>query len=804
MHKGVSGVAVLALAAGLCSAGDLEFFETKVRPVLATQCHACHGSKAKIVQGGLRLDTREGLMKGGHSGPAIVPGNPDESRLIQAVRHQMKPAMPPWGKLPAEQIAALEEWVRLGAPWPQETAEAVKTSPKAIDASKHWAWQPIPKAMQQPIDGFLERTWREKGLAANPPADPAVLLRRVHLDVTGLPPSPREMEAFLGDPSEAHFQRIVDSLLASPAFGERWGRHWLDITYYADTMDPNAGIPAAHAWRYRDYVIRSINADKPLDRFIVEQIAGDLLPAAAPGQRNELLAATGYLALGPWTLVQADKVQLRMDVVDGQLDGIGKGLLGLTLGCARCHDHKFDPISQREYYGLAGFFTSTRTEHGRWREAGVFSDINRVRLWESPAESAARLERAATFERALADIVHRIEDLKAKKKAAGDGDEGKKRAKDLDAEIQAFERRQGLLEFNRPQPPEAYSVQDETPADCRINIRGNAHQLGDAAPRTFVKVAMFGQAAPRFQGSGRMELARWIADSRNPLTPRVYVNRVWQNLFGVGLVKSADNFGLRGDLPSHPELLDDLAAQFLADGWSTKKLIRRIVSSRAYRMSSASQRAGMERDPENRLLWRMNPRRLEAEIIRDAVLSVTGQLDASREGPTLPTTSLDTFAPDLGKVNPPRMLTNGKLPERVRYRRTVYLPVYRPAQMDDLDLLNLFDFAYSAQVNASRRQTVVPTQSLFLLNSTWLRDQARVLGRRLLENPALVDSLRVEELIRGIYNRPVQAGEVTRALDFVYETEQALAKEKTASPALEAWTLYIQSLLASNEFLFRS
>ncbi|MCC6586081.1 MAG: PSD1 domain-containing protein [Bryobacterales bacterium] len=781
----------------LCAQVGAEFFEKKVRPVLVAQCYACHSAKAKIVQGGLRLDSREAFIRGGQSGPAVVVGDPGASLLVKVLRRQVKPAMPPWGKLPEADVAAIEEWIREGAVWPAEQASAAahakgKTDPEA--ARRHWAWQPVRKPANAAIDQLIGQKLAEKKLSANGMADAATLLRRLSVDLTGLPPSPELIREFLKDPTPERYKQVADSMLGSVAYAERWGRFWLDVTYYADTMDPNAGIPAAHAWRYRDYVVKAFQEDRPLNRFITEQIAGDLLPEESPARRNELIVATGYLALGPWTLVQADKEQLKMDVVDAQIDGIGKGLLGLTLGCARCHDHKFDPVSQREYYGLAGILASTRTVHGKWREAGVFSDINQRPLWESPEETALRLERAATQERALADVLRRIEGLEAARKQEKDKD----RLKEIEGKLTALRRRQGLLDFNMPRPPVGYAVQEEErAADCQINIRGNAHQLGQAVPRTFVQAAMFGQTTPELKGSGRLELARWITDDRNPLTARVYVNRVWQNLFGTGLVKSADNFGLRGESPSHPELLDYLAVTFMEDGWSTKKLIRRIVATEAYRRASTVQKAAMEVDPENRLLWRMNRRRLEAEAIRDSVLAITGQLDRTVGGPTLPTDSLATFAPDLGKVNPPRMIVNGALPERLRNRRTVHLPVFRPALMDDLDLMNLFDFANSAQVNATRRETVVPTQALYLLNAKWLRDQSRVLARRLLDSPELADPGRVERAIALIYNRPVQTSEVSRALDFIYDAEQQSNVE-------DAWTLYLHSLLASNEFLFRS
>jgi mono/diheme cytochrome c family protein len=774
---------ILTLATSVLAAQDpkLEFFEKQVRPILVTQCYACHGPKAKIAQGGLRVDYREALLRGGHSGAAVVPGNANESRLIQAVRHTVKPSMPPWGKLKPEQITALEQWVAQGAVWPDEAVPVEATSAAGPDRRAHWAWQPVrdpappagPADLSE-IDRFLHSGLLQKKLSPNPPADPATLLRRLSLDLTGLPPSREAMQAFVADPSPAAYARVVDQLLASPEFGERWGRHWLDVTYYGDTLD--AAIPATDAWRYRDYVIRSFNTDKPVNRFIREQIAGDLLPHPNGLEQREQIIATGYLALGPWALVQADKEQLRMDVIDLQIDAIGKGMLGLTLSCARCHDHKFDPVAQKEYFGLAGILGSTRTIHGKVREAGVFSDVWKRPLYETPEEIAARERKSKAYEEEIAT---------------------------LDARIATLGRQKLLVAFNQPKQPFAHAVDDvEAPADCKINIRGNAHQLAEVTPRTFVQVAMFGSSAPQWQGSGRLELANWIAADRNPLTARVYVNRVWQHLFGAGIVRSADNFGLRGELPTHPELLDHLATTFLRSGWSTKQLVRRLVLTRAYQMSSSASAQAEAADPENRLLWRMNRRRLDAESIRDGILMLAGRLDRTRGGPTLPLHSLDTFSPEGGKVNPPTMRVAGALPEHVRYRRTIYLPVYRGSPVLELDLMSLFDAASNAQVTATRNSAVIPTQALYLLNSPWVGEQAQQLARTLPGDLAFLSRERARWLIETVYGRPAREKELDRALDFVAEAEQSA--KKGAEAAVESWTQLIQSLLISNEFLFRS
>jgi Ni/Co efflux regulator RcnB len=834
---------IVIFASQVFGADDVEFFESKVRPLLATQCYSCHSSKATIVQGGLRLDSRETTLRGGHSGPALVPGNPDQSRLIRALRHEVEPHMPPWGKLEPGKIAVLEEWIRNGAPWPEERPSTASTETAASSkpsARNHWAWQPI--ALRPPpnvggswprdsVDRFLLEKLLQKKIQPAPPADPATLLRRVYFDLTGLPPSPERVESFLADPSNKHYEAIVDELLSSRHYGERWGRWWLDVTYYGDTLDTGAEIPATEAWRYRDYVIRAFNEDKRVNRFFQEQVAGDLLPAKDQRERNELIVATGYLAIGPWSIVLADKPQLQMDTIDQQLELIGRGMLGLTLGCSRCHDHKFDPITLQDYYGMAGILKSTRTLHGKYKPDGVFSDVNKVSLVETAEERRQREKKLQIYEQEIAALqkvlaplkesaaLLKDQDAKNKEKdkdkekskdteSDREKDKDKENRKELDAKINSLEMRIGLLEFNKPLPPFAHAVQDEEkPEDCRIAIRGNAHQLGQEVPRGFVQLASFEQSQSTWHGSGRLELAKWLTDDRQPLTPRVYVNRVWQQLFGAGIVRSSDNFGIRGDLPSHPELLDYLASEFIKQGWSTKKLVRRLVLTSVYRTSASPNPAAHEIDPDNRLLWHMNPRRLEAETIRDSILAITGKLDLTEGGETLPTHSLETFSPNLSTFNPSQVIKTARLPENLRYRRTVYLPIFRTKQMQELDILNYFDFAEPTQINASRRATVVPTQSLFLLNSPWIVEQAEALAAKLVQDDQLLDRQRVNELILRILNRKPAESEIMRGLEFVYDFERRASADKTAKsaglPGRLAWAAFIQMLLASNEFLYR-
>ncbi len=804
---------------------DAEYFESKVRPVLVENCYQCHGPAAKTVFGNLRIGNREALLKGGDSGPAVVPGQPDDSLLIRAIRHDGPVKMPPSGKLKAADVDALTEWVKRGAVWPAETVtRPTPAATKSVEERRkeHWAWQAIRKSNPPPVknagwaqgalDRFILDKLEQSKLAPAPDADPYTLIRRVYFTILGLPPKPDEVEAFTKDPSGPALEAVVDRLIRSPQFGEKWGRQWLDSTYFADTIDVGRRIPAPHAWRYRDYVIDSFNQDKPFNQFIVEQVAGDLLPHETPEQRRRQLIATGLLSLGPWALVNADKDQLKMDVVDLQIDLIGKSFLGLTLACSRCHDHKFDPIPQKNYYAVAGILASTQTLKGIMTD--VFSDLNRARLPETAAEAAAHERETAKYQAQLADMKSREDSLDRQKKELdsklAEAKEAKADEQPLTKERGEVESRLGqlrgrikLLEYMKPVLPLTFAVEDaETPSNCHINIRGNAHMLGDEAQRGFVEIATLGKPPTIARGSGRLELARWLASATNPLTPRVFVNRVWHGVFGAGIVRSLDNFGLRGETPSHPELLDYLSARFMEEGWSTKKLVRELVLSRTFRMASGPNQTAQEADPENRLLWRMNRQRLAGEEIRDAMLAISGQLEEGGGGP-----SLGLEIPGNLKAFEPTFIDEKlRLSDHVKNRRTVYLPVLRKSQLDSLDMLNLFGFPDANQINSQRSNTNVPTQALYLMNSPFYLEQSRALARLTELREGLYDRSRVADLIWRVYNRRATDEEIHAGLDFVYELERALRRQpKPPANALEeAWMRYCQTLFASSEFLFKS
>ncbi|HEY7314233.1 MAG TPA: PSD1 and planctomycete cytochrome C domain-containing protein [Gemmataceae bacterium] len=768
-------LAMLAAAPALRAADPgIEFFEKKVRPVLVEHCYRCHSTATKQ-RGGLVLDTRQGVRKGGDSGPAVQPGKPNDSLLLQAVRYTEEPRMPPKGKLPDAVVADLEKWIAMGAPDPRTAGVAATTNALDVkEGRKFWAFQPprrqtVPKVknMDWPrgdIDAFLLTALEAKGLRPAADAERAVLLRRVCFDLIGLPPTPEQIDAFVRDRSPDAFARVVEELLASPHFGERWGRHWLDVARFAESSGGGRSLLAPDAWRYRDYVIDAFNRDVPYDRFVREQIAGDLLPAATPEQRGRQLIATAFLVLGPTNYEQQNKDVLEMDVVDEQLDTMGRAFLGLTIGCARCHDHKFDPIPTADYYALAGILRSTQTL--------VHDNVSR---WvEQPLPVGAEQEQALRKHEALvADLRKRIGQAKANEKAKG---------KAATSELEKMLRKQ--IESG-PHRPLAMSVRDAAHIeDCAICVRGSIANRGAKVPRGFLQVASIG-AAPVLPAkeSGRRELADWLASADNPLTARVMVNRVWHHLFGAGLVRTVDNFGTVGERPSHPELLDYLALRFMRDGWSVKKLIRVVVLSHAYQMSSAGRAGGTPAlrsagvppaiDPENRLLAHVNRRRLDAECLRDAMLTVGDRLDRSLGGPTIKKGTTSEIAYRFDDA-----------------RRSVYTPIFRNKL---LELFEAFDFGDPNLVTGRRNVSTVATQALFLMNSPFVREQARHAAKALLAAPELDEARRVDRAYRLALGRLPAPRERDIALKFLASSR---------GERLEAWGRLYQALFACIDFRY--
>ena len=736
---------------------QIEFFEAKVRPLLVEHCYECHSAKAKKLKGGLRLDDRAHLVKGGDSGTAVVPGKPAESPLIKAVRWQSF-EMPPRGKLKDSEIAVLVKWVEMGVPWPASKA-GIASATQAYDWDvwrNHWAFRPVKKPtppaivdasrVQNEIDRFVFTKLRDAGLQPAPPADPRVLIRRLHFDLVGLPPTPEQVAKFLtafkSDRNEA-VRRLVDELLDSPQYGERWGRHWLDVARYSDGfggfLDSNQ---YPDAWRYRDWVVNALNADMPFDKFVRLQIAGDLTG------RPEDAVATGFFALGP--TYQSDGgdpeslAQAEAETLSDRLDTLSRGLLGLTLACARCHDHKFDPLPQKDYYSLAGVFKNTAVH-------------------QAPLAAPQLVEAYERDQKQIAELTKRVNDFRgrvAKEKREATPEEKAQLSK-WDAEL--ADRKKNAP----PKPTTVHAMRENGTAEMRVAIRGDLRKPGEPAPRRFLRILAGEKAAAFDQGSGRRQLADAVADRANPLTARVFVNRIWLHHYGQGLVRTPSNFGALGEKPTHPELLDWLTATFLESGQSLKALHRTILLSATYQMSSDFNDPAFRVDGDNRLLWRMNPRRLDVEAWRDALLSVTGELDPTRGGP--PTDRIDVP------------------------RRTLYFKVSRNGDVFATDeFLRRFDFPLMRATVDQRPTSTAPQQFLFLMNSPFVIARAKALAKRL-ANDAKSDSDRIDRAYQLLDQRSPDAKELAIGLEYL--------KATTAVNGLSAWEQYAQVLLATTEFM---
>ncbi len=916
-----------------------EFFESRIRPILVENCYTCH---AQLQTSSLRVDSREHLLKGGSLGPSVVPGNPDESLLIQAVRHtHARLKMPPAGKLSPQQIEDLAAWVRSGVYWPEKGEVVAHKTDQAVitpEQKAFWSFQPlrVPKLTKttSPVDHLVRSKLNELRLKPNNPADRRILLRRLSFDLLGLPPSPEEVKAFLSDSSSRAIARTVDRLLESPHFGERWGRFWLDVARYGE--NDYSGVQVRdypQAWRYRDWVIEAFNADMPYDLFVKAQIAADLLP----GDNKKLLGGLGLFGLGPWYYSISHPPQARADERHERVDMISRGFLGLTAACARCHDHKYDPISVEDYYGLAGVFANvhyksyslvpheeverfqaqekklkdleknveeflkrqsdelaeimarqtSRYMQASWKilrshELSEEAKAARIRAeaeaWGVDEETLTRcvaylarpqeehpylrpwsqlLEKAEATESEIRKVADDYQEvilsILTEKKAleeemrlllaklplpekrertrlpdgfvSGDGFEVTRtlRGTDIEPKTLARERyvawkqllgddekaifryrekklerflqgewkkhlvalRQELevLKRDLPQPyPYLPGIEEwERPENARVNIRGNPFQEGREVPRRFLAVLNDGASRPFQNGSGRLELADAIVG--HPLTARVMANRIWQHLFGTGIVRTPDNFGKTGDRPSNPELLEYLSWRLVDQKWSVKKLIREIVLSQTYQAGSDDSKANETIDPNNRFFWRANRRRLDAEAIRDSILFVSGRLDSRLGGPSQELTAENTNS--IAAMNPPSDRPSQE-PTGENIRRTVYVKVGR-LKLDET--LALFDVPSPSVSNSQRGVTNVPLQRLFFLNSEFVLNQSDALVKRLRTTNA--DELAV---IRNAYH-----------LLFAREpssSEAQMARDFLATAGKDAWTLYAQALLSSNEFVY--
>ncbi len=927
----------------------LDFFEKKVRPLLAERCLECH-SPDKKVKGGLRLDTREGWEHGGDGGPAIIPGDLEKSMLITAVRYKDKDLqMPEKRKLPDAEIAILEQWVKMGAPDPRTggaVAAKKQTGLTLEEGRKFWCYQPVQKPAipvvknaawpRADLDRFILAKIESANLQPAEDAAPEALIRRLYYNLIGLPPTPEQIDAFTkaakSNPQTA-LAAVTDELLASPRFGETWGRHWLDLARFAESSGGGRTLLFKDAWRYRDYVIEAFNAGVPFDRFIREQLAGDLQPAPTPADARRQLTATAFLALGPTNYEEQDKQQLRFDVIDEQLETLGRTFLGQTIGCARCHDHKFDPIPQRDYYAMAGILASTRTllsyteNVARWISAPLPGDPGVESALREHEQKVAALETQLTHAKAamtelskglskasdkpgrsidpstLPGIV--IDNLQAKvvgewkhstsvgsyigqdyltdhntdkgektvtftptipqsarydvrlaysyfpdradnvrvtvfhadgeenvyvdetqvppidgrfvslgkfrfeKDGAGYvliSNEGTTKFVTVDAlqlvpegevviveakedtanpgrtaaakRVKALEADLKKLKHGGPVRDTAMAVrEDDSIADAQIRVRGVEKQRGDSVPRGFLRVALSREPALSLNESGRRELADWIASAENPLTARVFVNRVWTWLFGVGLVRTVDNFGTTGEKPSHPELLDYLATRFVAEGWNVKKLIREIVLSRTWQQAVTKPSSI---DPENRLFAHANRRRLDAEQIRDTLLAVSDQL------------KLDYLGPNIGGAG--AIDANNFSAQNTEYsyvfadkRRSVYTPAFRNKR---LELFEVFDFGDINATMGQRNVSTVAPQALYLLNHSFVVEQSRAAAERTLAASAS-DEDRIVAAFRGTLGHKPSAAELEKCRRFL-----------GPSPSLETWAQLHQTLFACLDFRY--
>ncbi|MBP88607.1 MAG: hypothetical protein CMJ64_18140 [Planctomycetaceae bacterium] len=796
------------LGAAEPDAAGLDFFEKKIRPVFIEKCYGCHSAKAKEagkLKGGLLLDSREGLHVGGETGPAIKPGKIDDSLLIEAIRFgEDNYQMPPDGKLPADVIADFEKWVAMGAPDPRDGTPN-STPKQSIDwekAKRHWSLQP-PTRHDPPtvkdaswpsmtIDAFILARLEDTGLEPAKKAERQTLLRRVCLDLTGLPPPFEQQQQFLDDESPEAYRKLLDRLLDSPHHGERWGRHWLDVARYSEdntNMGPFNG-PYHHAWRYRDWVVKAVNEDVPYDQFIIRQLATDFLPETGPEDH----AALGFQGLGPSyhkevALAQVVLENRYADDWEDRVDGIGRGLLGLTLTCARCHDHKYDPVTLEDYYALAGVFASCRQT-----TRPIISD-------EEIAKTQPARDRVAALEKELVEPAKKAKELtkevadlekKAKSDAATASDRlaaakqeleaVTKKIADAKAEIDELKKTLGfevpvadslteeqirVEEINKDRMKIVYYP--DKPRDLNVFIRGDAGRLGPLVQRRFLQILSKGEPVAFSNGSGRLELARAIANRDNPLTARVAVNRVWMHHFGIGLVDTPSNFGVTGSQPSHPELLDDLTVRFMENGWSVKWLHREIMLSSTYQQS-ASMSGDTSSDPDNRLLSHFNRRRLDAEAFRDSVLAVSGKLDDSLRGPS------------------------GDADDATFLRRTIYASVSRHKLSDTLQT---FDFPDPAIHCAKRADTTTPLQQMFVLNSPFVRQQANALAGRAQSDGGETLDQRATYLHQLLFARNPREAELQIAREFFAEV--AATDEQTT---VTRWQRYAHALLSSNEFLY--
>ena len=781
---------------------QLEFFEKRIRPIFVAHCYECHSGEKKKHEGSLFVDSRAALLKGGDSGPALIIGDAEKSLLMIAVRQTDKDLkMPPESKLSAAQIDDLAAWIKMGAPDPRvATSSGIAAKPKTgmtlEEGRKFWSFQPIK---DPPVPAVKNTAWPRNAIdhyalarmeAANvspaADADKRTLLRRVTYDLTGLPPTPEEMAALLADESPQAWERVVDRLLASPRYGERWGRHWLDVVRYADTCGNASDYPVPQAHKYRDWVIAALNRDLPYDQFLREQLAGDLLPSDNDVQRFERVTATGYLAIA--RRFGGDRMGEHHLTLEDTIDNVGRAMLGTSIACARCHDHKFDPFTVSDYYGLYGIFSSTRYPFPG-------AEVGREQADFVPLLTPAQIEALnKPHQERLAAIQNEINALQAAEAEAKKAEETpEKAAKVAEATklLKEAQQRHGAVAKEKPVIATAYAVAETAAANAKVHLRGDPKRLGDEVPRHFPAI-LGGQQLPgeSANGSGRLQLANWVTNPENPLTARVIVNRVWQYHFGRGIVETPNDFGKQGKAPSHPELLDHLASRLVQHGWSLKSLHKLILLSHIWQLSSSDVAASSKLDPNNELFWRYTRRRLDAESLRDSLLIVSGELDESPAG-AHPFPPAHTWG--WTQHNPFTAVYDTK-------RRSVYMMQQR---LKKNPYLAIFDGADPSSSTAVRLPSTTPLQALFLMNDPFAHHSAGKLAARVMaakpEEPA-----RIEMIYQLTMSRAPLPEEASECSEFLKTYREKLAARGTPPPQADgdAWSALARAIVSSNEFAF--
>jgi mono/diheme cytochrome c family protein len=791
-------------------------FRRQIKPLLQANCLACHSGDKPM--GGLSLTSRAGLLKGGSRGAAVDVRQPGGSLLLKAVRHEASYKMPPAGKLPQKDIDAFARWIAAGAPW---DAEEVKPhGPPQVDAAakRFWSFVPVKRVtppvlkdsawVRSPVDAFVLSTLRKNGLKPNPTASRLQLIRRATYDLTGLPPTEEEVAAFLADRSPNAWEKVVDRLLASPQYGVKWGRHWLDLVRFSETNSYERDGHKPEAWRYRDYVINSLNADKPFNEFAMEQLAGDEMAERTP----ERLIATGYYRLGLWDDEPADPKQALYDDLDDILSTTGQVFLGLTVGCARCHDHKIDPMPQKDYYRLLAFFQGVKRFGVRSYESVVENSLRPI----SPPEEVARHDAEVKAHREKVDANNRAIFALERKVFADLAPVEREEFRDESARADILKKRIGRLiteeehrtylaltaerrrlrEY-RPRALEMVLCVTEEPKPRRtaVLMRGNPHVEGEEVSPGFLSVtgAPDPVVAPSPQpgtSGRRTAFAKWVVDPANPLTARVLANRVWQYHFGRGIVRTPSNFGYGGLKPTHPELLDWLAGELVRGGWRLKPLHRMLMLSNTYKMSSAGNAAALAKDPENDLMWRFDPRRLQAEEVRDSILAANNSLNLKMGGPSMyPTIPAAVLA---GQSRPGEGW--GRSSKEEQARRSIYIYSKRSLPAP---IIASFDGPETDFTCPVRFSTTQPTQALGMMNSEFVNEQAAVFAAYVRSRAGNVATEQVKVAIQRVTQRPATEAEINRGILLMLDLQSK--RKMSAEEALKSLCVVMLNL---NEFLY--